>query len=94
MNIKNFYTFGTSKISVKILFKKFGLNTRLNSLNIKLKHQNKIINKLNSNNLTGKDLKVKILTFKTFYQQINYNKSKLKNGKNLQKKTFSKKKIT
>jgi hypothetical protein len=94
MNIKNFYTFGTGKKSVKILFKKFGLNTRLNLLNIKLKHQNKIINKLNTNNLTGKDLKVKILTFRSFYQQINYNKSKLKNGKSLQKKTFSKKKIT
>ena len=90
MIIKELYTFGIRIKTVQNLFKKFGINTRLNTIFIKLKQRNKILNRVNHDNLTDKYLKSKIENFKTFYQQINYNKPKLKNGQNSKKKIFQK----
>jgi len=90
MILKELCFFGVNRFTIQRLFKNFGLNGRLNSMNIKLIHKNRMLTELNDSNLTGKILEAKISNFKLFYQQINYNKSKLRNGKNSKKKIFKK----
>jgi len=90
MIVKNLCLFGANRTTIQKTFKKLGLNSRLNSIYLKLKHKNKILNRLSFSNPISKTLETKISTFKSFYQQINYNKFNLKNGTNSKKKIFQK----
>jgi len=85
MIIKELFFFGVNKDTIKTLFKKLGLNSRLNSIILKPKHRNMILNRLITSKSTGKTLEAQILSFKLFYQNINYSKPKLKNGKDSEK---------